>query len=84
MLNIEWESIINANAHSMSRLTSLNESCETQIPQPTEVLFLKSTLRDSHCIQSQLQMQREAVSCGEQNNNSKFQKRSTVIVTRSE
>ncbi|KRY17493.1 hypothetical protein T12_16243 [Trichinella patagoniensis] len=84
MLNIEWESIINANAHSMSRLTSLNESCETQIPQPTEVLFLKSTLRDSHWIQSRLQMQREAVSCGEQNNNSKFQKRSTVIVTRSE
>ncbi|KRX65421.1 hypothetical protein T09_14870 [Trichinella sp. T9] len=54
MLNIEWESIINANAHSMSRLTSLNESCETQIPQPTEVLFLKSTLRDSHCIQKRL------------------------------
>ncbi|KRY31113.1 hypothetical protein T01_2337 [Trichinella spiralis] len=84
MLNIERESKINANAHSMSRLTSLNESCKTQIPQPKEVLFLKSTLRDSHWIQSQLQMQREAVSCGEQHNNSKSQKQSTAIVTRSE
>ncbi|KRY26787.1 hypothetical protein T01_8147 [Trichinella spiralis] len=54
MLNIERESKINANAHSMSRLTSLNESCKTQIPQPKEVLFLKSTLRDSHWIQKRL------------------------------